>query len=120
VIDVEIEIDLFAGIAVTDYERAVEWYQRLFGSPPSMRPHDTESVWDVGEHEHVYVVRRPEHAGHSLVTLFIGDLEAFVDGAGQRGIEPESRETYDNGVRKIIFRDPEGNELGCAGAPIED
>jgi catechol 2,3-dioxygenase-like lactoylglutathione lyase family enzyme len=120
VIDVETELDLFAGIAVGDYQRAVEWYERLFGSPPSMQPHETESVWDVAEHRHVYVVLRPEHAGHSLVTLFLGDLDAFVDAAAQRGIDPESRETYDNGVRKIIFRDPDGNELGCAGAPVDD
>jgi catechol 2,3-dioxygenase-like lactoylglutathione lyase family enzyme len=117
---VETELDLFAGIAVSDYQRALEWYGRLFGSPPSMRPHDTESVWNVQEHGHVYVVLRPEHAGHSLVTFFLGDLDAFVDAAGERGIEPESRETYDNGVRKIIFRDPDGNELGCAGPAAED
>jgi catechol 2,3-dioxygenase-like lactoylglutathione lyase family enzyme len=113
------DLDLFAGIAVSDYERALDWYERLFGSPPSFQPHDTESVWTVGEHGHVYVLLSPDHAGHSLVTLFLGDLDAFVDAAEARGIHPESRETYDNGVRKVIFRDPDGNELGCGGAPVE-
>ena len=65
------------------------------------------------------VLLSPEHAGHSQVTLFLGDLDAFVDAAEERGIHPESRETYDNGVRKVIFRDPDGNELGLAGAPVE-
>jgi catechol 2,3-dioxygenase-like lactoylglutathione lyase family enzyme len=118
VIDVETELDLFAGIAVSDYERALEWYERLLGSPPTFQPHDAESVWTLREHGHVNVLLSPAHAGHSQVTLFLSDLDAFVDAAVGRGIEPESRETYGNGVRKVIFRDPDGNEFGLAGAPV--
>lgn len=112
-------MDLFAGIAVSDYERAVDWYGRLFGSSPDFQPHDTESVWSLAEHGHVYVVLRPEHAGHSLTTLFLGDLDAFVEAAASRGVHAESEDTYDNGVRKVIFRDPGGNEVGCGAAPVE-
>jgi len=43
-----------------------------------------------------------------MVTLFVDDLDAFTDGAAQRGIHPETRETYDNGVRKATYRDPDG------------
>ena len=35
---------------------------------------------------------------------------------GARGIEPASQETYGNGVRKVIYRDPDGNEIGFGGA----
>ena len=28
------------------------------------------------------------------------------------------RKTYDNGVRKITYRDPDGNEIGLGGAPL--
>ncbi|HCT78591.1 MAG TPA: glyoxalase, partial [Micromonosporaceae bacterium] len=35
----------------------------------------------------------------------------------ERGLEPAERETYDNGVRKATFRDPDGNEIGLGGAP---
>ena len=34
-----------------------------------------------------------------------------------RGLEPADRETYSNGVRKITFRDADGNEFGFGGAP---
>jgi hypothetical protein len=34
-----------------------------------------------------------------------------------RGIEPASRESYSNGVRKISYRDPYGNEIGFGGGP---
>jgi hypothetical protein len=43
-------------------------------------------------------------------------VELFA-GISARGIEPADRETYGNGVRKIIYRDPEGNELGIGGGP---
>jgi hypothetical protein len=30
-----------------------------------------------------------------------------------------STETYSNGVRKVFYRDPDGNETGFGGAPFE-
>lgn len=35
-----------------------------------------------------------------------------------RGLEPAV--TYSNGVRKALYRDPDGNELGFGGAPLDD
>ena len=40
-------LDLFAGIPVADYAAALEWYERLLGSPPTFFPHDTEAVWEL-------------------------------------------------------------------------
>jgi hypothetical protein len=40
-----------------------------------------------------------------------------VDAIVARGIEPTKRETYGNGVRKVTFSDPDGNEIGFGGAP---
>ena len=53
-----------------------------------------------------------------MVTIFADDLDALVDGIASRGIEPAKRETYSNGVRKVTFRDPDGNEIGYGGAPL--
>jgi glyoxalase/bleomycin resistance protein/dioxygenase superfamily protein len=109
------DVDLFAGIAVADYPGALGWYERLFGRAPAFFPHDTEAVWEVAEHRYVNVVQMPEHAGHARHTLFVGDLDAVVARIARRGIEPALRETYDNGVRKTTFRDPDGNEVAYAG-----
>jgi len=49
------------------------------------------------------------------VTLFVDDLSERVAAIAERGIEPHLDETYDNGVRKVTFRDPEGNEVGLGG-----
>jgi predicted enzyme related to lactoylglutathione lyase len=108
---------LFAGIPVNDYAAALAWYERLLGSPPSSFPHDTEAVWELAEHRSVYIVQRPEHAGHAMHTLIVDDLDSQVNGIAQRGLEPAQRETYPNGVRKITYVDPDGNEIGFGGVP---
>ena len=110
-------LDLFAGIPVADYAAALEWYKRLLGSPPTFFPHDTEAVWELAEHRYLYVVRLPEHAGHARHTLFVDDLDALVSQIAGRGLDPALRETYSNGVRKITYRDADGNEIGFGGAP---
>ena len=110
-------LSLFAGIPVADYAAAVEWYETLFGAPPAFFPSETEAVWELAEHRAVYVERRPEHAGHAMHTVLVDDLDALVAGIAERGLEPATRETYDNGVRKITYRDPDGNEFGFGGLP---
>ncbi len=106
---------LFAGLSVRDLDAAVAWYEQLLGRPPSMFPNDDEAVWEIAESRSVYVERRPEHAGHGLVTLFVADLADVVDGIAARGIDPTSDETYGNGVRKVTYTDPDGNEVGFGG-----
>jgi hypothetical protein len=110
-------LDLFAGISVANYAEALKWYERLMGSPPAFFPHETDAVWEVAQHRYVYIVQHPEHAGHAKHTLFVDDLVAVVAQIAGRGLEPADRETYANGVRKITYRDADGNEIGFGGAP---
>ena len=63
----------------------------------------------------MYIVQRPEHAGHAMHTIFVDDLVAQI---ADRGVEPSKRETYSNGVRKVSYHDPDGNEMGFGGAPL--
>jgi catechol 2,3-dioxygenase-like lactoylglutathione lyase family enzyme len=111
-------VDLFAGVRVADFAAARAWYERLLGGPPSFLPHDTEAVWTLDEHRHVYVLEDREAPGGGLVTLFVdGDVDSVVAEIAARGIEPVERETYSNGVRKVTYRDPDGNEIGFGGGP---
>jgi 2-hydroxychromene-2-carboxylate isomerase len=112
------EIDVFAGLPVEDYPAALEWYPLLLGDVETFDPNDTERVFTLGEHRYVYVVLDRERAGRGLVTLFVEDHDAFVEAASSRGVEPARQETYENGVRKTTYRDPEGNEIGIGGAPV--
>lgn len=112
------QLDLFAGIYVSDYAAAKDWYVRLLGSEPAFLPHDTEAVWELAEHRYVYINENGKHAGHSAQTIFVGDLDSWVAQIAERGIEPAERETYPNDVRKVTFRDPDGNEIGFGGAGV--
>ena len=86
---------------------------------PTFLPHATEAVWTLADDRSVYVVEHPEGAGNSVVTIFLDDLDAQVVAIAGRGLQPDEREGYSNGGRKVIYRDPDGNELGFGGAPLD-
>jgi catechol 2,3-dioxygenase-like lactoylglutathione lyase family enzyme len=111
-------LHLFAGLRVRDFQAARPWYERLLGEP-AFFPHATEAVWTLAEDRSVYIVEHAAGAGDSVVTIFLDDLDAHVAAIAARGLEPDARETYANGVRKVLYRDPDGNELGFGGAPLD-
>jgi catechol 2,3-dioxygenase-like lactoylglutathione lyase family enzyme len=112
-----VTVDLFAGIPVSDYQRALTWYESPLGSEPAFLPNAIEAVWELAEHRYLYIKEQPESPGHALHTMFVDDLIDRVESITVRGIEPASQETYGNGVRKVIYRDPDGNEVGFGGTP---
>jgi predicted enzyme related to lactoylglutathione lyase len=111
-------LHLFAGLRVRDLHAARPWYERLFGEP-SFFPNDSEAVWTLADDRSVYVVEHADGPGHSAVTLFLDDLDAHVAAVAARGLEPDERVTYSHGVRKALYHDPDGNEIGFGGAPLE-
>ncbi len=112
-------VDLFAGIPVSDYQQSLAWYERLLGSAPAFVPNATEAVWELAEHRYLYIEELPGRAGYALQTVFVDDLDERVEAIAARGIEPAMREEYGNGVRKVIYRDSDGNEVGFGGPPTE-
>ncbi|WP_345418422.1 VOC family protein [Pseudonocardia xishanensis] len=82
------DMDLFAGVAVSDLSRAVAWYDTLFGEVETFEPNDVERVWTLGEHRHVYIELLPAHAGHAKVTLFVGDSGSAEPADGRREEPP--------------------------------
>ncbi|GII94097.1 VOC family protein [Sinosporangium siamense] len=112
-------LDLYAGIPVADYPAALKWYEQLLGSPPTFVASDTEAVWELAEHRSLFIEHLPEKAGNALHTVFVDDFDTLVAQIAERGLAPAERETYANGVRKAVYRDPEGNEIGFGGAPLQ-
>src|SRR5206468_2935704 len=84
-----------------DFEAARPWYERLLGEPTFL-PHATEAVWTLAEDRSVYLVEHSDGAGNSVVTIFVDDLDALVAAAAARGLEPDERLKYSNGVRKAL------------------
>jgi catechol 2,3-dioxygenase-like lactoylglutathione lyase family enzyme len=112
-------LDLFAGIPVSDYETARRWYERLLGREPSFIPHATEAVWELAEHRFLFIVEDADRAGRATHTVFVDELDALTAEIASRDIDPAETETYSNGVRKAIYRDADGNEIGFGGAPVD-
>ena len=111
-------LHLFAGLRVTDFQAARPWYERLLGEP-TFFPHATEAVWTLAEERSVYVVEHADGAGHCVVTIFVDDLDTHVAAIAARGLDPDDWETYASGVRKAVYRDPDGNELGFGGVALD-
>ena len=110
--------DLFAGSPVRDYATSLQWYERLLGSP-SFYPNDVEAVWELGPHQFAYIVQEPEHAGHAVTTVMVTDLDERMTTITDRGIAPALEETYDGGVRKTTYVDPDGNRFAFGEIPAE-
>jgi len=108
-------LHLFAGLRVRDFEAAHGWYERLLGQA-TFFPHATEAVWTLADDRSVYVVEHADGAGNCVVTMFVDDLDARVASINANGLEPDEVVTYSGGARKVVYRDPDGNELGFAGA----
>jgi catechol 2,3-dioxygenase-like lactoylglutathione lyase family enzyme len=110
-----VSLYLFAGLRVRDLKLSQPWYERLLGEPFSF-PLETEAVWMLAEGRAVYVVEH-ERAGASVVTIMVDDLDRHVATVASHGLEPDQRETLSNGVRKAVYRDPDGNEVAFGDVP---
>ena len=106
---------LFAGLRVRDLAAARPWYERLLGEP-AFFPNAREVVWTLADGRSIYIEEDAGRAGGGLVTCFVDDLDAVEAEIGGRGLEPAEREAYANGVRKAVYRDADGNEIGFGGA----
>ena len=57
--------------------------------------------------------------GGADITIFVDDRDALVAEIAARGIEPDEHVTYSHGMRKAIYRDADGNEIGFGGATTQ-
>ncbi|HEX4484352.1 MAG TPA: VOC family protein [Solirubrobacteraceae bacterium] len=108
---------VFGGVPVRDRAAAVSWYTQLVGHPPDLSPNDEEAAWRLTETGWLYVVVDAERAGTALHTLLVDDLDAFVAGLSERGIEAEPIESLGDAVRRTLVTDPDGNRLNV-GEPL--
>jgi catechol 2,3-dioxygenase-like lactoylglutathione lyase family enzyme len=100
----------FAGLPVTDYASAYDWYVGLLGRSADTFPHDSEAVWRLTPSGAVYVVQDPNRAGSGLLTVAVSDLdsqERRLRGAGLSITELVSEDA----PRRLVVTDPDGNTL---------
>ena len=102
---------VFAGLVVTDRDRATAWYERLLGRPPTFLPNDAEAVWQIASTASVYLLADPARAGHGVVALVVDDLATTLGEIAGRGITTWEIEEIPGAGRKANFVDPDGNRV---------
>jgi catechol 2,3-dioxygenase-like lactoylglutathione lyase family enzyme len=127
------EYKVVAGLAVSDMDRATEFYEGKLGLSPATdhEPADNRA-YRCGEGTVMHVYSSPEHAGKSTATLaswYVDDVESIVDELTSKGVVFERYDerpiitdgkgiaTFDGDAKVAYFRDPDGNTLSIAQAP---
>ena len=120
-----------AGLAVSDMDRAREFYEGKLGLSVSIDSGDNVQ-YRCAEGTVMHVYLSPEHAGKSTATLVgwdVDDVERVVDELNSRGITFERYDegpiitdekgiaTFEGGAKVAYFKDPDGNTLSIAQAP---
>lgn len=100
----------FAGLPVSDYAAAYEWYARLLGRPADMFPHEREAVWQLTPTSSVYVVQDSERAGSGLVTLAVDDLDANEERLTAAGLAL-TEQSGGASPQRLVIEDADGNSL---------
>jgi catechol 2,3-dioxygenase-like lactoylglutathione lyase family enzyme len=119
---------LNASIAVSDMERAMEFYERKLGLSAVRTQADGSRIYGSGGEASLHVYPSPAHAGTSTATLatwYVDDVERVVDELGSNGV---AFEHYDGlaadekgispragGGNVAWFKDPDGNTFAVEG-----
>jgi len=102
---------VFAGLVVTDRDRAADWYARLLGRPADMLPNDGEAAWQLTDSASLYLLADANRAGQGIFTLVVDDLDAEMAQLSQRGIAVPPAEQVGDAGRKCAITDPDGNTV---------
>jgi catechol 2,3-dioxygenase-like lactoylglutathione lyase family enzyme len=102
---------LFAGIAVSDFPAARQWYEALLGRPPDMLPMEGEAVWHVTTAGSVYVTADARRAGGALVTIAVANLDEHATALAAKGLTLRQEEADGNAPRQLTVIDDDGNSI---------
>src|SRR5919202_1889064 len=120
-----------AGLAVSDMNRAREFYEDKLGLSVSIDS-GANVQYRCAEGTVMHVYLSPEHAGKSTATLAgwgVDDVEEVVEELTSKGVTFEHYDegpiitdergiaTFEGDAKVAYFRDPDGNTLSIAQAP---
>jgi catechol 2,3-dioxygenase-like lactoylglutathione lyase family enzyme len=113
---------LNASIAVSDMERAREFYEEKLGLSTVQTGADGSRIYASGGDASLHVYPSPAHAGNSAATLatwYVDEVERVVDELSSKGVTFEHYEAVTTDERGISpragggkvawFKDPDGN-----------
>ena len=125
------EYKVAAAVAVSDMDRAREFYEGKLGLLVGIDSGDNVQ-YQCGEGSVMHVFLSPDHAGKSTATLAgwgVEDIESVVDDLTGKGVvfgrydegsivtDDKGIAMFDGNARVAYFKDPDGNTLSIAQAP---
>jgi catechol 2,3-dioxygenase-like lactoylglutathione lyase family enzyme len=125
------EYKVAAAVAVSDLDRAREFYEEKLGLSVSIDSGNNVQ-YQCGEGSVMHVYLSPEHAGKSTATLAgwgVDDVERVLEELTSRGVTFEHYDegpiitdergiaTFEGGAKVAYFRDPDSNTLSIAQVP---
>jgi catechol 2,3-dioxygenase-like lactoylglutathione lyase family enzyme len=110
-------------IAVSDIDRAAEFYERKLGLSTGEDQLDDSRIYACGGDTSLHVYESPAHVGKATATVatwYVDNLEQVVDELAANGVTFEryddpSLQTDERGIhelgdgRVVWFKDPDGN-----------
>ena len=108
-------IRVLAQSTVSDLAIAEDWYTRVFGKGPDLRPMPGLLEWHLGETFGVQVWSESDRAGHSAMVLDDSDVDAMSARLNDVGIANEGPQTATTS-RIVALTDPDGNRLVFTGS----
>lgn len=97
-----------AGIAVRDFDAAVEWYGTLFSRKPDAAPMPHLAEWHFVAGGWLQVFEDRDRAGQTSVTLVVDDISTTRDELLKKQVDVE--DDSDSEVTRVTqVRDPDGN-----------
>jgi catechol 2,3-dioxygenase-like lactoylglutathione lyase family enzyme len=125
------EYKVVAGLAVSDMDRAREFYEGKLGLSVGIDSGDNVA-YRCAEGSVLHVYLSPEHAGKSRATLaswYVDDVEEVVDELTSKAVAFQGYDqgpiitnekgiaTFERDAKVAYFKDPDGNTLSIAQAP---
>ncbi len=101
----------FTGVPVSELATGRDFFERLLGRPADVVVNADEVMWRLADPAWLYVVVDPGRAGHALVALSVGDLDATLAELAGRGITARTVEDVGDTGRKATLLDPDGNSV---------
>jgi catechol 2,3-dioxygenase-like lactoylglutathione lyase family enzyme len=108
-----------AGIAVTDLQASIAWYQKLLGRAADTRPMPEVAEWKFPRGGWLQLFQDADRAGACSVTLTLPDMDHELGKLAGTGITVEMQ-NHSPRVNTAIVRDPDGNQVVLAQALVPD
>ena len=106
---------VLAVVPVSDLQASSRWYEALFGRAADNNPMPTLAEWQVVPGGWVQVFADTTRAGSGLLNFAVNDLQTYMAGLRDRGLEPGDVTDASKGVRLSEINDPDGNTIRLIG-----